>query len=469
MNNENKIALIQCCTEQTEAINTWSEALKSHLNEVFHYLGFHVGKMDTIYNFTTDISDYNIFLLIVHKDSFNKDLLRNLFDTFGENSQNVLLLMKDPVIKQFDISIPGNISTLPLYTYNEENQQYQEISFQQNEKNDHRIWLTLLDVGYEVKRLMKKAEKQEKQIAVYLALTTPDQENFRQNLKRELEHWGCIVYPKRFLPYDKTKLEEELLSYLNKSHLSVHIIGNQYGEIIGDTHKSLIDLQNEIVANFIHHQSLRKGGYAETFRFIWINPDIQSFSPEQEKYIEDFKHNIQFLEQTEVIQTPLESFKTVIKSRMNKLLEEPSEELISDELKVYIIAENYSQPALSDLENELSSRNYKVLKLNVEQPDLNLYTLHKQYLIESQGVIVCCDHGNKNWLNSKLSDILKAPGFGKKKPFLAKGLFMSSESTNGFSARPDITVMKVDESGFSASMIQPFIDKLESKHYEKGQ
>jgi len=469
--NASKIAILTSRELDASDLYSWSLKLRESLFEVLNYLDCSIEGIDIISEIEEEIEKYDIILPVLTEDNIKISEVQKDLDVLMNNASKmdteVLLLLKDPVFTVYSLKALELFVSVPLFFYNEPAKQYYSLSFSGESSEDEKIWLSLLDIGHEVKYTLRertRKDNSENRKNIYLAITTPDQEYYRQNLKRELRHWGFNVLPNRFLPDDYTKFKEQVYNYLEDCSLAIHILGNQYGKQVNGSDKSMIEIQNDIVAEYIHEKHDSSNTLSSTFRFIWLNPNIQFFSEEQQNYIEKVKHDIDFLKGTEIIQTPLELFKTGIRAHAKYVLNSGSTKKAGEtkvKNSIYLIAENYNLPWLNDLEKELSSHSFDVLKLEPNQSGNNMYSLHKKYLVESHAVLVFSYKGNMQWLNSKLSDILKAPGFGKKKPFLAKGLLIS-DAVNFKSSfiNSDLTVMRIEETGFNSSVLEPFVSQI---------
>jgi hypothetical protein len=337
------------------------------------------------------------------------------------------------------------------------------------ESLDDKIWLTILDIGYEIKRVIRQKESRGGAIEIpeekniFVAITTPDQQRYRQNLRRELQHLGINVLPNRHLPEDYHELKDRVEKCLAESFIFVHMLGYQYGSSLGDTASSIVELQNDIVTEYIREKTNLSANLDDTIRYVWINPDTELMTQEQKRYIEKIKTDKEFLKNTEIIETPFELFKTVIKARAEKEseLKKGSEEEEQGLSSLYLIAENYDVPFLKKLESHLQEQNFRINKLIPDPPNVNLYSLHKKYLVDSSAVLVYYDQENSNWLNSKLSDILKAPGFGKKEPFQAKALIMDEKlESNIYSMTPDLKIIKFNNKGYQPEILDSFINQF---------
>ncbi len=65
---------------------------------------------------------------------------------------------------------------------------------------------------------------------IYLAYSTPDLEQFREDMMFTLFKAGFKVLPLGKMPLEETEYKNEVLQSLSKSTCSIHLIGNSVGE-----------------------------------------------------------------------------------------------------------------------------------------------------------------------------------------------------------------------------------------------
>ena len=82
---------------------------------------------------------------------------------------------------------------------------------------------------------------------IYLAHTGTDLELERLKIKRELHQHGFKVIPERYPPSDINKSRQQILNDLSKCELSVHLISEEYGDMISrDKELSLFRIAKQI-------------------------------------------------------------------------------------------------------------------------------------------------------------------------------------------------------------------------------
>mgnify|MGYP006284949035 CR=1 FL=1 len=327
---------------------------------------------------------------------------------------------------------------------------------------DKNIWLKMLDFSRKLRKKMLDSGlgKKDYKASVYLALTTADQRPSRELIVRELEHLGYRVLPNRKIPTDLVEFSDAVYEALNSCFLSIHIMGNHYEPLSKNLDVSAIELQNDV---FNEVEAERSG---EIFRLVWLPPDLRIRSEKQKKYIESFKRNIDLLRNTEIIQTPVENFKTLIGERAEKLLEQkksdkPIEE--SKEERVYFISNHRDSSPYDGLKEELRKKNLTILE-SPPGKQQNSVQEHYRMLVKADAVVIHYGEPNQQWLQSKLSDVLKSPGFGKKNKFKFKALCYETATAPDMRLRvPNLRTEQLTDKN-----IKPFIASFIEKMQKNG-
>ena len=318
----------------------------------------------------------------------------------------------------------------------------------------------LADLAYQIESFYETLSEprliDKQKPAVYLAETTTDQFHNRETLKREIEEYGFKVLPDHQLPETAEEFQKTVRSYLEKSSISIHIIGSDYGEIpTGEVHSS-VDIQNKMAADWAKTSNNTLTPFS---RLVWIAPNLQVANDLQKRYIENLKHNNEELANAEIIQAPLEDFKSLIMKRL-KTFPQINNNPQKSEIKVYIIYEEVDAESVKNLAKSLKSNGIETVYTEFTE-NQNLFRQHRQYLIESEAVLIYNSNRNPTWLSSKILDCMKAAGYGKKNSFLAKMVLMTRYPDDfSMKALGDFTSLPVRDD--IAGTLQPLLDKLKA-------
>lgn len=343
------------------------------------------------------------------------------------------------------------------------------ISFDLDVEDDKSVlsehfWMKLVDLAYEIKRQLQAEDSDDVSTStVYLALTSPEQAPIRDVIYRELRRHGYQVLPNRALPKENDALETAIEEYLKKSILSIHIIGENAIDrdsiISGDEEvATVVDIQNTVASRYCdrHNDKFQ--------RLIWFSPELGMDSEEQLLYIERLKRDTKALIGAELIQTPLEKLKSIIKRRLKLIAEGhlQDNEVVSnsDKLKVYLICDKEDEDKSKMLRGWLEDHGYEVLLPSFDGKQLSLLHSHRRNLAVCDAALIYHGHQNARWVQMKMLDLLKAPGYGRTKPMLAQGLFLAEKDLK---VKPNAQLKNLtvlDPGELSQDQLGPFFKKL---------
>lgn len=213
---------------------------------------------------------------------------------------------------------------------------------------------------------------------------------------------------------------------LEKCSLSIHLIGSAYGEIPEGANQSIVDIQNQLSAEL----SVAKRSRNEDFsRLIWISPNLKNASDRQKSFIDSIKRDVDAQEGAEILQNPLEDFKNI----MREELLESSERVTQDEgngKSIYLVHDRVDEQAVKPYREAIKKNGFNVVEPIFEGDLLTVRKNHIDNLRSLDGAIIFKDKVNDQWVRMKVLDLLKAPGFGRKKPILGKAIISSDTSAS---------------------------------------
>jgi hypothetical protein len=389
--------------------------------------------------------------------------------------QGVLPLLKDlEKVFKLDLS-PINKAGLPkeLRGLNEfqffttENLKNKSFVTLNGRKTAQAFGLKVIDLAFDISRVLykKSQEVEGKEVrSVFLAETSYDQIANRDDVKRELLRHGFEVLPKVPFSSDLGEFEKQVKKCLEKADLTVQIIGEQYGEVLEGSNKSVIEMQNELATDY-YTKSLSEVEHS-LHRLIWMPLFLRPSSDQQKLYLDKLRDDISSTSGAEIIQTPLEILKTIIHTRLqlferDKLAIKKRVQEKSDKKYVYLLFDQKDASYVEVLKSEITNRNLSVIVPDFSVKQVDLLQQHRESLIKSDGVLLYANR-NLNWLNSKLNDVIKAPGFGKPSAFEAKAVLIkdASISKDEIANFGDLIMLNGDKKGEKTTDLSPFIDKI---------
>jgi hypothetical protein len=299
---------------------------------------------------------------------------------------------------------------------------------------ERQYWMKMVDLAYDIydtllflrnEQVKTEVKNIYKRKTIYLAETGHDLSVQRNIIKRELQRHGYVVLPNQTLPGTLGELERFVAHDLEDCHLSIHLIGNAYGEIPEGSERSVVDLQNKIAAE----KSIRaKQNNQEFSRLIWISPNLVNASERQKGFIENIKRDVEAQEGAEILQTPLEDFKNIMREELVDTGEKRTQEDNSRKC-IYLMHDRIDHNAIKPFIEVIEKSGFKVLMPEFEGELLELRKKHIDNLRNFDAAIIYKGKVNEQWVRMKALDILKAPGFGRKKPIVGKALLTEPGTT----------------------------------------
>jgi len=290
---------------------------------------------------------------------------------------------------------------------------------------ERQYWMQIADLCYDLydtRRWLKEGNASteltfQKGKTIYLAETSHDLSVQRNIITRELRRLGYDVLPAQTLPGTLDDLERIVQRDLALSSMAIHLIGNTYGDIPEGGDRSIQEIQNKLAAEKIAHKDT--GG--EFSRLIWISPDLNRANERQKRFIETLKRDVESQEGTEILQTLLEDFKNIVREE----LEDASEKKVFDEggaSSIYLIYDNTDRAEVLPLIDLIESSGFRILVPGFVGEPLELREKHIENLRNLDSAIIYKGSANEQWVRMKVLDLLKAPGFGRKKPIIGKAI-----------------------------------------------
>jgi hypothetical protein len=282
--------------------------------------------------------------------------------------------------------------------------------------------------------------------AVYLAETGTDLIVERHIIRRDLQKHGFKVLPEHKLPENIQDMETLVRKDLAKCNLSIHLVGDSYSEMFNGNGRSIVELQNKFA---IEHSRAKSTGIHSTHpdpafsRMIWLSPG-EGHIPQLRKYLQQqADQHLQTLEGAEVFQTSLENFKTAIWEGLTETLPKEMKRpaRVMQQMEVYLMYDKPDSQEASSIMSLLQAKEVKLSQPVFEADMMQIRQAHLEKLSSADMIIIYKHRADEQWLRMKALDVLKAPGYGRKKPIVEKVIFTQRDTRidkvfyerNGFS------------------------------------
>lgn len=347
----------------------------------------------------------------------------------GQNRNRVFKVFKNPLTVQEQPPRLRELIGYEMYQLDTETGEVREYSDYFSSEAERQYWMKMVDLAYDIYdtliQLKETGTKTEvknifKRKTIYLAETGHDLSVQRNIIKRELQRHGYIVTPTKTLPGNIHDLEKAVRKDLEDAQLSVHLIGSAYGEIPDGSDRSIVELQNRFAAE--KSQKVSKDQFT---RLIWISPVLINASERQRAFIDNIKRDTEAQEGAEILQTPLEDFKNIMRE---ELMEADEKRTLDDTggKSIYLVHDRVDHNEVKPLIEVIEKSGYKVLMPGFEGELLDLRQKHIDNLRNFDAAIIYKGKVNDQWVRMKVLDLLKAPGFGRKKPIKGKAVFATT-------------------------------------------
>ncbi|NET30414.1 MAG: toll/interleukin-1 receptor domain-containing protein [Cyanothece sp. SIO1E1] len=251
---------------------------------------------------------------------------------------------------------------------------------------------------------------------VYLAETTFDLNQQRDNIKRELLQRGCTVLPNQPLQYGPN-FQTEVCGYLPQCQLSIHLIGARYGIVPEAAENSGVDLQYQLATA----QSQANSNFS---RLVWLPIGLQAEEPRQEAFIQLLQNDI------ELLQTNLEELKTIIRDQLTpQASPSPSETTVVGPVRVYLVCDPLDAAAVRPLDDYLYEQGFEVILPLFDGDEAEVRQEHQENLCVCDAVLIYWGDAKESWLRAKLQDLRKLAGYGRCQPLPATAIYLGSAET----------------------------------------
>lgn len=259
---------------------------------------------------------------------------------------------------------------------------------------------------------------------IYLAETTSDLADEREQVRDELRQRGYGVLPEQKLLLEEAKQTEKTISAaLARCALSVHMVGTRYGSTPEDDARSAVRIQEQLAGE----QGARN---SEFLRLLWLPPGLMTeampISDErQTAFVSELQKRI--TAGAELLQTSLEDLKTRIVEKLNPPAPVAARGNARSKLKqVYLICENRDRALIRPIKEYLFKQNMEVITWLDQEGADSLMDYHRKNLRECDAALVYFGSGDEPWVRKNLEDLQKAYGYGREDDWLANAVYVGA-------------------------------------------
>jgi hypothetical protein len=99
---------------------------------------------------------------------------------------------------------------------------------------------------------------------------------------------------------------------------------------------------------------------------------------------------------------------------------------------LYLVYDKLDSFEIQPFKKILENQGFNLIDTRFDGDVIELRKDHKNNLIKCDSVLVYYSSANENWIKSKVKDLLKAPGFGRKKKFVNSAILVNHEKSLEF-------------------------------------
>ena len=288
----------------------------------------------------------------------------------------------------------------------------------------------------------------ESRIAVYLAETSKDlAETKREQIRSELAQSGCRVLPDQPLPRDSGQLRDAIRKYLEQAKLSIHLIGETYGEVLDGEDCSIPHLQFDLATERREQEKLTQ--------IVWLPPELAPKGKLQENFIAELKAN-----SPDYLQSKLKELKAVIWQKLKPEAPNGWEETREGQVKVCFYYHELDKEPIKPIYSHLRIQK----AFNVKRPlqDAASFNNHQQLLQSSDAVLLYYGNGDDEWFGNLWLQIQRHTSAGKAKPILVRAIYAGqpmTEEKDLLDSKDPLIIKNFDD--FKEETLAQFIERIE--------
>jgi hypothetical protein len=291
---------------------------------------------------------------------------------------------------------------------------------------------------------------------IYLAKTASDLDDARDSIRRAFSQQITIL-PKEELSDNAPELINSVRECLNQAQLSVHLIGSRYGIIPEmEESRSVVRLQYELASERAVDKKFS--------RLVWMPKNLAPTEKRQQEFLELLRRHANAEANDEVIESDLEELKTIIQSRLDAARSSAPDEPPDDgaQPRVYLVCDREDRAAAKPIFNHLAVESGCRVTLSKTDGGADEIRRHrKENLLSCNAVLIFFGAVTFDWLVSQVGELLKAGGYGRKTPFLARAIFAAGPATDEkeMLERDDLLIIKSFD-GFKPDSLAEFLNRL---------
>jgi len=391
-----------------------------------------------------------------------------------DNHARIFKVLKTPVERdQHPPVLQGQIG-YPFFIVNGDTKIPREFTLAPGDSQESKALEVITDLAYQIKATLDAINRSLRAGAaatadttarrsVYLAETSFELDDQRNQVRRELEARGMRVLPEGDLPVrHPDQFRQAVTEALAQCELSIHMIGPNRSLVLpGEVHDTVYQ-QNQLAADACTRSDLA--------RLIWIpeGPPPKEEDTLQQQFIATLHNDPAAQKNAEVLTNALQGLIARIHDTLRRL-DEPKREPAAASVastrpsRIYLITHPSDMAACEPLREHLFDRGFEVLD-TLSDPgatEKEIFEAHKMNLVDCDAAVVCFGTAGEFWARSQMSDVQKAIGWREGRPMAARAIYLGPPDTPPKARLRSNDYLVLDgRAGFDPACLAPLVEAL---------
>jgi len=264
---------------------------------------------------------------------------------------------------------------------------------------------------------------------VFLAETTYELREQREEIKRDLIRSGYEVLPDRALPLVAPELDALVRDQIGRSTVSIHLIGRNYGIVPEGATQSVVERQQALASEAAAGGALS----SRITSIIWLPQGLEIEDERQRSFVQHLQTSPAVHAAAELLEVPIEDLKTIIYRKLAPpapaIVKAAAAPAVEDHPRVYILCDQQDSEATRPLEDFLFGAGFEVILPFFDEDEAQARLEHEENLRSSDVILLYYGAGDELWLRRKLRELQKSAALGREKPWLGRGIYIGAPAT----------------------------------------
>jgi len=329
-----------------------------------------------------------------------------------------------------------------------------------------RAFLTKLDdLAYDIAQLLDLMSNgkvieaaAESKGTVFLAETSYELREQREEIKRDLIRNGYEVLPDRALPLVAPELEPLVRDQLLRSKVSIHLVGRNYGVVPEGATQSIVERQQALAT-----EAAAAGALSS---IIWLPQGLEIEDERQRRFVEHLQTSPAVHAAAELLEVPIEDLKTIIYRKLAPpapaIVKAAAAPAAEEHPRVYVLCDQQDMEATRPLEDYLFGAGFEVILPFFDEDEAQARLEHEENLRSSDVILLHWGAGDELWLRRKLRELQKSAALGREKPWLGRGIYIGAPAMPQKERFRTHEAMLIREppAGFDPVALAPLLDAI---------